>query len=513
MGNSISKQFLQSVEDRLLASIEIPSKHLEGNAYDTRPSDVISLHTYVRSYASSCASRLAHVVVMAAAHRLRADPNDMETKMKQTIVDAIAGESNFIKSCDDKIARGEDTKGFVVRDDQDLQVENVAAANAAVDSVLEKCNDDHAASVYVDSVLEKCNDDHAASVYVHEEWKKRYPRNVALQVEFDKLSREEQEKDTRQVWIARRYIEKPYVWDTIADRVILSSSPSKIAAEEHKHFAEEVVKWTQQICEKRIGIAELWKAQDALRDTIQALFLKSWERVKDDPAIKRRFRPRTFLEHLVKQIAILETEATLTVIHKRMNEAFLFDPKSSFLKERPAMFTIVKNRIAEFKELVPHLRSVALMDAATRQSLLVSRTITTQKEKDARHGVVKPIKTAFERIAHDSNGSDARSFVASFFSQIPKNETDREPFDVAKNTTMLSEALYEAFDLRNGSSACQGREDADLLAERLLMMVEIPQVAETEGRNSPNPQMTDEVEDLFTERIAPKEKVLIRPNS
>lgn len=463
MGNSISKQFLQSVEDRLLASIEIPSKHLEGNAYDTRPSDVISLHTYVRSYASSCASRLAHVVVMAAAHRLRADP----TKMKQTIVDAIAGElhevwrTNFIKSCDDKIARGEDTKGFVVRDDQDVhpewKVENVAAANAAVDSVLEKGNDDH-----------------AASVYVHEEWKKRYPRNVALLVEFDKLGREEQEKYTRQVWIARRYIEKPYVWDTIADRVILSSSPSEIAAVEHKHFAEEVVKWTQQICEKRIGIAELWKAQDALRDTIQALFLKSWERVKDDPAIKRRFRPRTFLEHLVKQIAILETEATLTVIHKRMNEAFLFDPKSSFLIERPAMFTIVKNRIAEFKELVPHLRSVALMDAATRQSLLVSRTLTTQKEKDARHGVVKPIKTAFERIAHHSNRSDARSFVASFFSQIPKNETDREPFDVAKNTTMLSEALYEAFDLRNGSSACQGREDADLLAERLLMMVEIP---------------------------------------
>ena len=93
---------------------------------------------------------------------------------------------------------------------------------------------------------------------------------------------------------------------------------------------------------------------------------------------------------------------------------------------------------------------LAAMDAAMRQALLVARTLVAKK-KDL-YGI------AFKTIEFDESNDSIRSTIS-----------DRdEPFDADKFATMLSKALYAAFNKVGHSAMCRGREHADRLATRLL---------------------------------------------
>lgn len=460
MGNSISTQFLQMVQDRLLASIEIPSKHFKGESYDTRPPNVSSMHTFVRSYATSCAMRLAYVVVMTASKRRR---DTISTD--DIIIDKIAEELHEIwRSNYRRDNGGRDVPAKKIKDEKgnDQNVDINVPWRKLVDEY--KKENKEAAKAALDAVR-KHKDDHQASIEVHNKWRDRriaegeggswaYGRDGSgpdLMLEFDKLS--QTENDTVQVTIARKYIEKPYVWDTSSDCVILSADTSK---EEQAEYVKEL---TETLSEKRISIEELWEAEGVLSNTIQMMFLRTWERVKDIPSIKRRFRPRSFLNELVRQIAIIEIEATLCVINE---DAFSFNPESDILLKQPSMYSIVKDRISEFKQLVPHLRSVALMDAAMRQSLITSRILI----KSEQHVT----NAAFDSITFSKNPE--RNFISSIYSSIP-NE-NQKPFDMKTNMIMLSGALYDAFENLNTSLVCRGTEHAHQLAERLLLKMKKP---------------------------------------
>ena len=511
MGISISTQFMRSVEDRLLASIDIPSRHLEDSTLKFIPDNIESIPSYFRSYETSCASRLAYVVVMDAAER-HTSVNEEEWR-----IDALAEELH--KGWREFMARGKVNVKVNVRwSDLDLswKLKYQQAAKSSLDALNEsdeRRRDAAAKALNASKALKASNASNASKDQHDQQLKATFKAKIDQEdqnlsdqiVEFLKEVHADIDipipyvkQKVRQAQTDRRA--NPYRWDLKGDCVRLANKVGSAhvsvsvnrAVEEnqvvnraveikmpsenytwvqrHNFNTSTTIKWAKALPTSRVSIDEFWDAQITLGGTIEKSYRTVWEAIKDEPSIRRRFRPRSFLYEFVNQIAILETEAVLSKIHREN----VFVPKKDDVDIDIDTNDKACHREWTFPIVVPHIWSVSLMDAAVRQALLVAKVLTLKREEGlSEYGVNEPVKNEFKSISFYQPNDDETNpkepepidkVVLCFFSVDNKNK----PYDVELTTRVLADELYKAYEQFDSTDVCRGKSDALKLAERLL---------------------------------------------
>jgi hypothetical protein len=603
MGNSISSQFMRSVEDRLLASIDIPSRYLNDSTLQFIPDDIESIPSYFRSYETSCASRLAYVVVMDAAERHKSVDEE------EWRVDSLAEEFHeawrreFVKFCERENAHAKknktkaphppDEEGSFKSMEEDVNVNvpwsdlnlswkskcqkaaetslqalktydyNIDVVKKEHKNAMQKAkkSNDHESieglktefntkmaledKKLIDRIVESLplkvtagpsgqlwqslpsegaapTTTEPTLTQAHHEYKKkvrdaqndhranpyrwdfkgecvRFANKVGStqsnvlskninymsesQVETQVLNRAvEVYQSEREAEASQREATNAGLWpaDAEADADVVAQSPAKQSGRgsvemgwvQRHNRNTSMMKWVKALSRSRVSIDELWDAQIRLGITIEKSYRTAWEAIKDEPSIRRRFRPRSFLYEFVNQIAILETEAVLSKIHR---ESVFVTNYSEDRDTNEKAF----HRDATFPRVVPHIRSVSLMDAAVRQALMVATALTIKREGGA-SGVETPAVSAFKSISFNpeaaatvgDNANEAEElidkFVRCFCSEIEAEELHK-PYDVELTTRMLSEELYNAYEYFDSTDVCRGKHDAVKLAERLMI--------------------------------------------